>query len=172
MRTSGHQTPPPSGDQRATPFGGRARSLSRLALAGLALFIGAAGLVWWSRPRAAETDAPVSGRVFLDGQLVADGVVVFHPDASKGNTTSLRPRGRSDRSGNYRLATEGRAGAPPGWYRVTVVIQGDPRKVKGRPPKADPRFGKPETSGLSVLVTPRPDPDAYDLRVAKPGTRR
>src|SRR5262249_51264177 len=68
---------------------------------------------------------PVSGQVIDAGRRLTEGVVIFRPDARRGNTCKDEARGGIDAQGKYKLFTgAGRAlkeGAPPGWYRVAVV---------------------------------------------------
>jgi hypothetical protein len=46
---------------------------------------------------------PVSGRIFVNGEplTAADATVVFRPDASRGNTSTLDFTGKADKDGNY-----------------------------------------------------------------------
>src|SRR5207253_3196906 len=67
---------------------------------------------------------PVSGKIFVDGKSLtgADATVLFHPDASKGNTLQLDFAGNADDDGNYTLYHgQGKKGVAPGWYKVAVV---------------------------------------------------
>src|SRR5437588_5719848 len=66
---------------------------------------------------------PVEGRVTINQEpLTAKStVVLFKPDAAKGNTSTFEPVGTVDENGNYTLMTQGKKGAPPGWYKVVVT---------------------------------------------------
>jgi hypothetical protein len=66
---------------------------------------------------------PVAGRITLDGEplTAASTVVLFKPDAAKGNASPWEPTGTVDGQGNYTLHTKGKRGAPPGWYKVVVT---------------------------------------------------
>src|SRR5258708_40050425 len=58
---------------------------------------------------------PVRGKVTLDDQPLAaeTAVVLFKPDAFKGNSSLWEPTANVDKEGNYSLTTNGKAGAPP-----------------------------------------------------------
>src|SRR4051812_9573839 len=66
---------------------------------------------------------PVRGKVTLDGQPLVSktAVVLFKPDAAKGNTTPFEPAASVDSAGGYTLHTKKQRGAPPGWYKVIVT---------------------------------------------------
>jgi hypothetical protein len=115
---------------------------------------------------------PVTGRVsFKDGKPLTRGVVVFWPDASKGNASQHEPRGEVDAQGNYKLATSPRLeGVLPGWYKVAIVAQepfdeNDP--YKDPPWLINRRFGNRDKSGLAVEVIERAEPGRYDFQVSK-----
>src|SRR5690349_19138759 len=63
---------------------------------------------------------PVTGKVTInDAPLTAKStIVLFKPDASRGNTCPFQPAGTVDADGSYSLKTRTKAGAPPGWYKV------------------------------------------------------
>ena len=110
----------------------------------------------------------VEGLVTVNGQPLPSGTIVFHPDASRGNTSKREPRGTIGRGepGRYRLTTDGRDGAPPGWYQVTVfALQPITRENSQRPPEwlADPKYADVGTSGLAVAVRKDAGGGAYDL---------
>jgi hypothetical protein len=64
--------------------------------------------------------APVSGKVFYQNQPLGRGTIVFVPDADRGNNGPLA-QGTIQAGGSYTVQTEGKPGAAPGWYRVTVI---------------------------------------------------
>lgn len=120
---------------------------------------------------------PVSGKVTLDNQPVTakTTIVLFKPDASKGNTSPFEPTGTVDAEGNYKLTTNGKSGAPPGWYKVIVTARDDAAPVHPNAPKQHrpvaksllpPKYGRPETTGLSIEVVENPAPGAYDLKLS------
>jgi len=111
---------------------------------------------------------PVTGSVTLNKKPLATGTVKFAPDASKGNTSKESAIGLIQPDGKYSLVTNGRSGAPLGWYKVTV----EPTAVPGElpagqaPPKPaaiNAKYKKAETSGILIEVTENPKPGAYDI---------
>jgi hypothetical protein len=90
----------------------RYRLASILAIAGLLLVAGCEG--------EAVPLAPVSGRVLYQNQPLPRGTIVFVPDADRGNNGPLA-QGTIQAGGIYTVETEGKPGAAPGWYRVTVI---------------------------------------------------
>jgi hypothetical protein len=112
----------------------------------------------------------VSGKVLLGAAPLTKGGVRFVPDKSKGNTAGVEPVGTVGSDGSYSVSTNGKIGAPLGWYKVAVNGQGDtiPDSSKpnaGRSP-VGPKYADPETSGLSVEVVASPAGGAYDLKVS------
>jgi hypothetical protein len=63
---------------------------------------------------------PVFGRVSYKGAPLRTGTVVFIPDATRGSSGPLA-RADIQTDGSYVLQTGESAGAPPGWYRVTIA---------------------------------------------------
>jgi hypothetical protein len=120
---------------------------------------------------------PVNGTITFGGTPVtaASTIVLFKPDKSKGNESTFEPVGTVDAEGNYELTTEGRKGAPPGWYRVVVTahdqnIQLTTKKRVQRPtPKGllPARYGSFKTTNLLVQVVEEPATGAYDLKLTK-----
>jgi hypothetical protein len=120
-----------------------------LAAAGL-LFLAVPGC--GSRP---ERLPAVRGRVFYHRLPLPGGTVVFTPDPDRGGSGPLA-HADIETDGSYVLKTEDRAGAAPGWYRVTVVsLQPEPPgQPSSGPPHSllPPRYRDPELSGLSFQV--------------------
>jgi hypothetical protein len=117
---------------------------------------------------------PVAGQITLDGKPLAGETVrvLFKPDAAKGNTTAFEPVGIVDGQGGYTLITQGKEGAPPGWYKVVVVATADrpprPATGQGRRPVAlqsllPAKYGTAETTDLAVEVVENPPSGAFDL---------
>jgi hypothetical protein len=132
-----------------------------LLLAGLLATVGLAGC-------GGEADRlePVRGRITVAGKPLPAGTVVFHPDAAHGNTGKEEPRGSVNGEGIYTLTTGGRAGAPPGWYKVAVfALKPSTRESGMRPPEwlANRRYSDAGTSGLSRRVVANPGPHEYDF---------
>lgn len=109
----------------------------------------------------------VSGRVTVNGSPLTLGSVRFVPDKARGNTTPTEPVGVIQPDGTYTLGTNGKPGAPAGWYRVTVTAaeQADSSRPFAGKVHVAPKFNVPEKSGLSVEVVAKPGPGAYDLQV-------
>lgn len=111
---------------------------------------------------------PVEGQVTYQGQPLKTGSLVFQPDAAKGNTSTLTPSGTLGPDGRYKLYTQERPGAPPGWYKVGVVAQeappNDPYAMRSLIPQ---RYGDPQTSGISIEVSASAPAGAYDIRLTQ-----
>src|SRR5262245_15109358 len=77
----------------------------------------------------------VTGKVtFNDTPFTAKTtILIFKPDKAKGNTSPFEPTGTVDASGNYKLTTKGKTGAPPGWYKVVITAREEaaPEHPKG-----------------------------------------
>ena len=116
-----------------------------------------------------STLIPVEGKVQADGKALTRGSVAFHPDAKKGNDSKKIPGGDIGADGSYKLYTDAQPGAPPGWYKVTVVSQGEVDNTKpdkaGKSP-VERRFSDPKDTPLSVEVTASPKAGAYELKVS------
>jgi hypothetical protein len=141
------------------------RLIAVLALGTLAV----GGLAWWVRAAPAVT---VRGRVTVDGELLPGALVIFYPDAGRGNRSPVEPRARTDRRGAYQLQAEGVREIAPGWYRVAVVSRpaepGENATAKSKTPvRFDRRYESPDTSGLSVFVRSDAPPGGYDLQLAR-----
>jgi hypothetical protein len=112
---------------------------------------------------------PVSGKVTLDGEPLKDARLILVPDADKGNKSPASPFGKVT-DGTYLLTTNGRPGAPAGWYKVMVNTQypGGPENAV-----ALPKFmSDPGKSGLSIEVVANPSPGAYDLDLKQSKTNK
>ena len=118
---------------------------------------------------------PVAGKVTINNvPLTARStIVLFKPDASKGNSSTFEPSGTVDGEGNYTLQTKGKRGAPPGWYKVVVTAREEsppahPKSPRHRPVArslAPAKYGQANTSDLSIEVVENPPPGAYDLKL-------
>lgn len=130
----------------------------------------------WAAAGCGGSTYPVAGRVLLDNKpLVArSAVVLFKPNAARGNQSSFEPAGQVDGDGNYTLLTNGKPGAPPGWYRVIVTALDEPPQHPRGPHREQrpvarslmpARYGQAATTPLAVEVVESPDPGAYDLKL-------
>ena len=62
---------------------------------------------------------PVEGKVAYKGTALQSGVIVFTPDATRGERGSIAV-GKIREDGSYTLYTAEAPGAAAGWYRITV----------------------------------------------------
>ena len=94
------------------------------------------------------------------------GSVRLVPDKDKGNQAGVEPVGTIGSDGTYTVTTNGKAGAPPGWYKVTVASGEIPESSRPHAVKIviAPRYGNPDLTDLSVQVVE--SGGAYDLKVA------
>jgi len=121
-----------------------------------------------------ERLVPVKGKVIFTGKPITSGnarTVILKPDADQGNKTPHEPRGEIDKDGNFQVFTANRAGAPPGQYKVAVIVMESPlpdSKNPYAPPKwlIDSKYGDPATSGLKLNVVDDAPSGAYDLTIA------
>jgi hypothetical protein len=124
----------------------------------------------------------VHGKVTLDGKPLGASttVILFKPDAAKGNQNQFLPASGVDQEGGYMLSTHGKKGAPPGWYRVIVTAHEGavehPKQAQGNADGAHSRrptvrslvpakYGREESTDLLIEVIENPAPGAYDLRL-------
>lgn len=63
---------------------------------------------------------PVSGKVLVRGAQLPAGLIVFTPDAGRGESGGTA-HGKIRADGSYTLYTGDAEGASAGWYRVTVA---------------------------------------------------
>jgi hypothetical protein len=104
--------------------------------------------------------------VTLDGKPLQDGLLVFHPDESKGNTAHVACTGRV-KDGRYTLNTSAvmkgdtGSGAPVGWFKVTLT-----NDLPGMPYiPVHKKYLQPETTPVSVEIKDDPAPGAYDIKL-------
>ncbi len=62
----------------------------------------------------------VTGKVFYKGTPLQTGIIVFSPDAARGETGKIAAA-KINYDGSYALLTGDAKGATAGWYRVTVA---------------------------------------------------
>jgi hypothetical protein len=110
---------------------------------------------------------PVKGKVTLKGNALTRGSVGFFPDKAKGNQSPYDCSGQIGADGSYEMFTAGKAGVPPGHYKVTVVALNEfsntePEKARSLVP---PEYTSPKTTPFSFEVIENPDPNRYDLAV-------
>ncbi len=111
----------------------------------------------------------VQGQVMLWEKPLTTGVVIFRPDASRGNSSQHEPRGQIDAQGHYLLRTGQKEGAAPGWYKVAIIAarpSTDPNNPYAPSPSLIPTlYNDPDTSGLAREVEKNAAPGAYDLQI-------
>lgn len=61
----------------------------------------------------------VAGKVLYKGTQLRDGVIVFSPDTSRGESGAIA-YGKIKPDGTYTLTTGDAPGVAAGWYRVTI----------------------------------------------------
>jgi hypothetical protein len=106
---------------------------------------------------------PVAGKVTFKGILLKDAEVIFVPDLEKGNKSKVSAFGKTGQDGTFTLTTQGREGAPIGWYKVVVmtVYPGGP----ANPVAIPERYTRPRETDLSLEVVSSPSQDAYEVRL-------
>jgi len=112
--------------------------------------------------------APVSGKVTVGDKPLMVGMVRYVADPSQGNQAKVTPSGMVGADGSYELATNGKPGAPAGWYRVVVItkVPGMAPSAEGKEePSVDAKYAKQDTTPLSIEVKPGAPAHAYDLRL-------
>jgi hypothetical protein len=95
----------------------------------------------------------VNGKVFVGDAPLAGGVVTYIPDSAKGNTLKVNPTSMVNSDGSYSLLTDGKAGAPAGWYKVTISTQFPGMGMGGKP--AEVTTGAPASLQSSTQVDPK-----------------
>ena len=122
------------------------------------------------------TRLPVSGKITFNNEpFTAETTrILFKPDKSKGNNSSLEPVGEVDEEGIYTLTTKGKAGAPPGCYKVIVTAHdSDFRRAGTVPSRPVPKsllpakYGSASTTDLAVEVVASPAQGHYDLKLSE-----
>ncbi len=108
------------------------------------------------------TTYPVTGAITMENVALPahTTMVLFKPDAAKGNKSPFEPVGAVDGEGKYSLKTKGKPGAPPGWYKVIVSahdgkleLSKEPRTVRPAPKSLVPaKYGSVYTTELTVEV--------------------
>lgn len=67
----------------------------------------------------------VSGKVYYKGAILSTGVIVFTPDASRGESGKVA-FATIQTDGSYIIATDDVPGVAAGWYRVTIGAVSNP----------------------------------------------
>ncbi len=114
-------------------------------LCGLALLLAACGCQ--KRPGALTA---VSGKVMFKGAQLPGGLIVFTPDAGRGESGGIA-FGKIRPDGSYTLFTGDAEGASAGWYRVTVAALSPASTAPELPPPVSLLPDKYRDPGLSLL---------------------
>ena len=112
--------------------------------------------------------APVAGKVTVGDQPVTSGQVSLIP-LSKDEKTPGLMAGTIDSSGNYKILTDGKEGAPLGKYKVTVTpaMTAAPADKKAPVLAYNKGFMDASRSTLAIEVVDSPPPGKYDLKLTK-----
>ncbi len=105
-------------------------------------------LLWIGGCGSGNALVPVEGRVWIQGQLLSGGTIVFVPDEEKGHHGRMA-MAVIETGGVYRLLTDKLPGAEPGWYRVSIAPTdslGGSRIAK--------KFSDPNHSGIHRQIRP------------------
>jgi hypothetical protein len=96
---------------------------------------------------------PVKGRVLYEGRPAPGAVVILHSTDVAPNAS--RPHARVDANGEFELTTyRAGDGAPAGTYKVTLEWKHAGDHPEQGTELLPPVYGDPNTSKLTVTVTP------------------
>jgi hypothetical protein len=113
----------------------------------------------------------VHGRVvYEDGSPLTEGTVV---GAMTEGETKVMAQGSVKSDGTFSWGTKRPGdGARPGKYRVVVLPRavGEKEASQGMLPAVDPKYSKPQTSGIDFEV--KPGKNELNITVTKPQRRR
>lgn len=119
--------------------------------------------------------APVTGRVTFKGVPLTSGLIVFTPDASKGETGPIAFSViRED--GTFTLSTGDAQGAQAGWYRVTVSAQGPANSQPGQAYSVSEsiipeKYLHPDSSELTCKVAQNQD-NSFEFNLSADRTEK
>ena len=122
---------------------------------------------------------PVSGTVTLDGDPLAAGHVLLHPNGGGGSTSQDVPSGMI-KDGKYEILTGKRSGASAGPYKVVVTATnysgGNAPPMGGTAVAVrsliDAEYSTRSQTPLALEVVAEPEAGAYDLKVTKQSGRK
>lgn len=112
---------------------------------------------------------PVAGRVLLQGKPLEGkaGAVMLKPDSDKGNKSAVSPVGVLQGDGTFSVLTNGKPGAPPGWYKVVIsATDSGANPNEDAPPLLNACYLTEATTPLVIEVVPSPAADRYDLKLS------
>jgi hypothetical protein len=142
-------------------------AMKRLLSPRLACLVACASLVTGCAKESVKL-APVAGKVTVGGQPVTSGQVSLIPLSKEEKTPGLMT-GTIDSSGNYKILTAGKDGAPLGKYKVTVTpaMRAAPADKKAPAMSYSQVFMDANKSTLTIEVVDNPPPGKYDLKLTR-----
>jgi hypothetical protein len=109
---------------------------------------------------------PVSGKVTVDGRPIASGQVSF--TAADDKVGAGLCTGSIGADSAYKISSDGKPGAQPGKYKVTVTPSMVPPAGGVRPPLPyNASYSNPQLTPLVIEVVSNPAAGAYDLKLKK-----
>jgi hypothetical protein len=115
---------------------------------------------------ASVATVPVSGKVTVDGQAVTSGQVSFIAVDEKVGAGLCT--GTISASGEYKISSDGKPGAPLGKYKATVTpLMAAPTGGGAPALPYNAKYSSVKSSPLSIEVVSSPAPGAYDLKLTK-----
>ena len=114
------------------------------------------GVASCARQEPRPTTYPVNGQVLFEGKKCGGAVVIFHP-LNQTAGVAVRPRGRSDGSGEFLLSTFGRDdGAPAGEYAVVIEWKKETDHPEQGLDLLPSQYGDPKQTPVRVTVKAEP----------------
>jgi hypothetical protein len=117
---------------------------------------------------------PVKGQVKVGNTTLKTGSVTLVPDKDKGNNATVQPRANITEEGTFEITTDGKPGAPAGWYKVLVTADGDPIDPKDpyslRKPLVHIKYRDIATTDKAFEVKADAPEGAYDLALSPPSS--
>lgn len=118
---------------------------------------------------------PVTGKVLVGGQPLADARLTLRPIGGSEEFQKQRPLGVTREDGSFELTTFVKGdGAPAGEYTVRLLGASARSMAKSDSgPRFHPKYGKHDTSGLTATIEPGENVlEPFDLEPAPPRRRR
>jgi hypothetical protein len=136
-----------------------------LLLVGTVLGAGGCGS---SAPKGPDVPlSPVTGKITVEGTPMTVGVVTFYPNQAQGNKNIVVPTGMI-KDGEYKMQTNGKDGAPPGWYKVTISANSPTVAIlPADAVKPNDSYQNKMMSELQVDVKETPPPSGYNFNLTK-----
>jgi hypothetical protein len=108
---------------------------------------------------------PVSGKVTVDGRPATSGQVSFA--AADDKVGAGLCTGIIGVDGEYKISSDGKLGAPPGKYKVTVTPSMTRTGGDFPSPPFNARYMSSKSTPLVIEVVNKPVSGAYDLKLKK-----